>query len=127
MEKKLTNYLNYTGGLVSGLCIIHCLLLPFLLLAAPIYLQGIGEEWIHKVMLVLAIVVSAPILIWQGNDQTKYIGIFGILTLIVGFFMPTEVLEKVVTTIGSSALIVGHVIRHTKCQSCAEERPLEQV
>lgn len=73
--------------MLSGLCLLHCLALPFVLLALPI-LSELSGEHLHAQMLVIAIPVSVVALALgfrrHGSHYVIAFGTLGMMLLLVG-------------------------------------------
>ena len=119
--------LDISGGILSFLCLIHCLFLPSLVAAAPsLGLQFLQSEWIHKALLfaVLPVVVLA---LGRGYKQHNwlvplFIGAVGSVSLIVGAFWGHDLhLESQLTLVGGVALIVAHSLNFWKCRQVCED------
>lgn len=98
----------------SGLCIVHCLLTPALLLAgiagaAP----WLEQDWLHLSLLVPVVLL----LIWSlpasrkchGRNSPLLLAIPGLFLLVVGWFMPEE-LEVWCSVAGALLLMLGHLL-----------------
>ena len=64
--------LHRAGMALSGLCLVHCLLLPLLAAAAPVMLLAmvpsgwLESEWFHAALIVPVVLVSGPAL-WRSG------------------------------------------------------------
>ena len=54
---RVTNVFDQVAVGLSGLCVLHCLLLPFVLLALP-FLGQLGEDHFHLQVLLLVFPIS---------------------------------------------------------------------
>lgn len=110
---------------VSGLCVIHCLAFPVLLVLLPsLSSLGLGEEHFHQ-WLLYAIIPSSIIALGLGCKKHKRYNILatGLLGLAIicfaGFFghdLVGETGEKALTVLGSVIIIWGHVQNHRACK-----------
>ena len=48
---------------LSTLCLIHCLGLPLLIALAPAAFSWADTEWLHKAFVLLALVISVPLIV----------------------------------------------------------------
>jgi MerC mercury resistance protein len=98
---------------LSALCLVHCLVLPFLAGAAP--LLGVLAEalWVHAVLLLAA----APLSVWvlaKGYAHHRrrlplVIGILGLVLLTLGLVQPTHLAsERVASVLGATFLLLAH-------------------
>lgn len=67
--------LHRVGMALSGLCLVHCLLLPLLLAAAPVMLLAavptgwLESEWFHAALIAPVVLVSGPALRRAGGAR----------------------------------------------------------
>jgi hypothetical protein len=128
---------DYIGVAVSGICVLHCMLIPLVLLAFPVatsyfFLDG---PWFHK-LIFLAVLLVASIAFYYGykvhhsREPLVYMSI-GLLLVTLGTFMHDFVIDhfwpSVVVMAGSVSLIRAHLLNHshrhraenaTHCRSC---------
>ena len=101
---------------LSSLCFIHCLALP--LLASSLPLMGVvaEAEWVHKVLVLFAIPVSAYALLqtqrgW-GRVLFTMLAVFGVSLLVAGAFVEAfHDLETQLTVVGALTLMAAHIFR----------------
>lgn len=102
--------LDRVAIMLSGVCLVHCLAVPFALLLGP-FLGGWlaeTETTMHWVLLALAAPVSLAALT-RGSRTNLGIGIAGLGLMFVGVsHLAGVVLEVALTTIGVLLLIVAH-------------------
>ena len=110
-----TTYLDRAAIALSGLCVLHCLSMPLLLVLVPFAAQLTGDHF-HLQMLVL-VVPASSIALGLGfrrhrRAEVVAAGLAGMLLLFVGAtWAHTEigiVADRVMTIIGSSVLAVAH-------------------
>lgn len=112
---------------VSGLCILHCLALPFLASLLPIFGTLAENEWIHKALVIVTplIVGSALIRSCPGRDRIVFAGIAlaGIALLFAAAFVhELHDYETPLTVMGALILAGAHLFRwrcHVSCTSSA--------
>lgn len=100
---------------LSGLCVVHCLALPFLLFVAP-FLSQFAEGHLHAQMLVIILPTSAIALAmgFRRHQNRQILGwaTAGMLLLVVGgTVMHAQfgiVMDRVFTIGGSAVLAVSH-------------------
>ena len=119
---------------LSSACAIHCFFSPtFLLLTSGLFSFSFDNEFVHNLILFLAIPVSLYALI-SGftNHKTVYfltIGIFGLFVLILAVALGESFLgelgEKTLTLVGSILVVYAHFKNHQVCKeldcSCHDE------
>ena len=112
------------GLFLSGLCAIHCLLTPFLLLALPFLGEFLEHSWVHVTM-ALCVLPVGVYAFWSGFRHHKKKNVFamGVLGLIFiggGALLPHEVVEfyeyDLVTITGSFVLMTAHILNRRACQ-----------
>ena len=136
METRPVPRADACGVLLSGLCIVHCVALPFAVAALP----ALGLGWLaggsfHLVMAVLAGVVAlrafVPAYRGHGRRWVVALGGLGFTLLVLGAtVVPCECAELVhaatctshahdaeptidwVTPLGGLALVIGHLANH---------------
>ena len=100
---------------LSGLCLIHCLLLPIIIIFLP-FLGTINEYHFHLEILLIIFPISI-IALWLGYKSHKkieiiYFAIFGLLLLTIGgtiiHSLHGEKIDTIVTIIGSLTLGYSH-------------------
>jgi hypothetical protein len=117
------------GMFASGVCLLHCVGIPLVLLALPMleiyWLES--ESWFHHAM-VWIVAIPAAIAFVLGYRQHKRVNIFftaGIgLALIAAaafYVAPNygETWEMPVTVLGSLFLIATHLRNRALCATCA--------
>lgn len=125
----MINFFNKMGICISGLCIVHCLLMPFLLLAFPAFFSQLdhSEPNLHLIFGIL-VLTSAAVVIFPhckkaGRKDIIAIVLTGVLFIITGFSIGhgiSELAEQIFTIIGSLILIFGHYknmkVKHSSCE-----------
>jgi len=112
---------------VSGLCILHCLALPFAASLLPIF-GGIAEnEWVHKGLVIATpfLVAAALLRSCPGRDRVIFtvIALTGVAILFAAAFVhELHDFETPLTVIGALVLASAHLFRwrcHKSCTSAA--------
>ena len=120
------------GICASGLCLVHCLATPLLLIFFPTSLfADIHFELTHQIF---AVIVTSSILIAvyptcreHGHYDIIALAITGII-LVLGAVFSHEIIgdnfSHGITVLGSIVLIIAHIknmkVRHGKCDTEAE-------
>ena len=114
----------------SSLCILHCLLLPVLLVAYPIgILVTLSDEIFHQIMVSLALPLSLMSLyVGYGHHKRNQLIVFGgigLVTLMLPLVVPHELIsesgETWLTVSGAMILCLAHVANFRLCtadQAC---------
>lgn len=122
---KATAMLDKVAVALSGLCLLHCLALPLLLLALPALNEFSGGH-LHAQVLVVAIPVSIVAFAIgfrrHGNRYVLGFGILGILLLVTGgtvahtYYGP--VADRSLTIAGALVLAVTHYFNSRITMHC---------
>jgi hypothetical protein len=114
---------------LSSLCVIHCLLLPVLILLVPsVSSFWFTDESFHQWMLV-GVTCSSILALFIGYKKHGQKNIFawgalGLSFLVFAFFFGHDVAgelgEKTLTVLGAFIISIGHFknLRHCKTHSC---------
>ncbi len=113
---------------LSLLCVLHCLALPLLLVLLPslVALQ-LDNEAFHLWM-VLAVIPTSTYALTMGCKRHKQyrflafgvIGLFLLLSALVGEEIIGEVSEKILTVLGAVCIAYGHFRNFRLCQQHEE-------
>ncbi len=123
--RKSSRTYDVVGIILSGTCMVHCLLLPFAVLAFPLLQFDIlREETFHLLMLtvILPSSLAAFILGAQRHRDTKTItlGLFAltllVVTALVGHNWIGYVGERIVTTLAGGLLAAAHVLNYRRAR-----------
>lgn len=101
---------------LSGLCLIHCLALPLLVAAMP-FLGGLTrEDWVHKVLILMAAPMTGYTLFRSGGwKRWNVLGfaLFGLTLLAVAAFDASMARAEVfLSVVGASYVAVAHLINY---------------
>jgi hypothetical protein len=125
----MNKILDKLGICVSGLCLIHCLITPFILVLFPSFkLAFFGHEAFHQIfgVIVVSSVLMAVYPQCRKHGHKDIIGwaIAGVVFIMGGIFLGHDLgegIEHGLTITGSVLLIVAHIknikVRHGKCES----------
>lgn len=100
---------------LSGLCLLHCLLLPFAVAILP-FLGQLDDDHLHKEMLIFVIPVSLVALAVgfrrHGRVSVLYWGTAGLIVLILGALVVHNwygpIADRMMTVAGSVILAFTH-------------------
>lgn len=119
------------GILISSLCIVHCVLLPILIIAFPTIttLLNLDEDKTHLLLLVF-IVPAVAFAVYSGFRVHKqwmpllWLGM-GLCIVVFGTFFAHKIIghgwEPWIVLVGSIFLVRGHLLNHHHCKHCEEE------
>lgn len=124
----VTKIWDKIGVCASGLCLVHCLATPFLILLFPATKIDFLETYhFHEIF---AVLVTSSILLAlyphckkHGHTDIILIAAVGVAFVIGGIVFPQlpETLHVASTVIGSIFLITAHIknmkVRHGKCET----------
>lgn len=109
---------------LSGLCVIHCLVLPLLIVVLPsLAALPFNDEKFHLWMIFAVIPVSIFALFLgckrHNNYQVLAFGVIGLVLLVaavMGEELLGEVGEKALTLVGAAFIAFGHFRNYRLCQ-----------
>ena len=116
----------------SSLCILHCLLLPVLLVAYPIgILVTLSDEMFHQIMVSVALPLSlVSLYVGYGHHKRNQLIVFGsvglgmlMLPLVVPHELISETEETWLTVAGALIVCLAHVVNFRQCtadQACEQ-------
>jgi hypothetical protein len=117
--------LDRAAVMLSGLCLLHCLALPFLLVSLPA-LSALSAGHLHAQMLIVAIPVSVIALGFGfRRHESRYVlafGVVGMLLLVVGGTVAHSyygiVADRTFTISGALVLAVTHYFNSRLVRHC---------
>ncbi|TQV72104.1 MerC domain-containing protein [Aliikangiella marina] len=114
---------------LSFLCVVHCLILPLLLILVPSStLQMFSDEGFHQGILI-AVFISSFTALTIGFKKHKQISIVywisaGLMILfsaaLLGHDLLGEYAEKILTVLGAAIIAIGHIKNYKTC--CHSDR-----
>ncbi|WOR15386.1 MerC domain-containing protein [Hyphomonas sp. FCG-A18] len=121
-KTRSLSFLDMSGISLSGLCLIHCLAMPFLAAALPVLAVFSEAEWLHKAFVLLALPVAAiaAITLKAGRDKIGILllMVIAISLLIAGAFVePLHDHETSLTVVGAICLASAHIWRWARHQA----------
>ena len=126
---EMNKILDKIGICVSGLCLVHCLMTPLVLVLFPSFkIAFFDNEAFHQIfaLIVVSSVLMAvyPQCTKHGHKDIITWAISGVLLILTGIFLGHdfgEVIEHILTILGSIFLIIAHSknmkVRHGRCES----------
>ena len=122
--------LDQVAVTLSGLCLLHCLLLPFIVVILP-FLGQFSDDHLHVEMLIVVIPIST-IALWLGFRGHRNVGVVisGLLGLILltigGTIMHAAhglMADRALTVIGSLILALAHHRNYRLSREIVRSRP----
>jgi len=116
MSDIKTKWLDITSMGLSGLCVVHCLALPFLVAALPFLNVFTRTEWVHQVLILVAAPLSG-LAFWRVRAWTKpdiaILMIAGVLLLAAAAFIPgLQGYEVLISVCGATSLAAAHLMNY---------------
>ena len=111
---------------LSTACVLHCFFAPsFIILTSGFLSISIDNEFVHYLILLLAVPVSsfALYLGWKNHKNTSFLpfGIIGLLVLVAAVLMGEAMLgeagERAITLLGSLLVAYSHYRNHQECKA----------
>lgn len=120
---SLQRFTDYTSISLAGICIVHCFMVPLLLVLSPVGALFLFEEIFHEILLPLVIPLSFLAVLFgcrHHRDFTVFLlAALGLAFLLVGVFSAEESRETILTVIGSFIMIIAHVRNFRLCNKPA--------
>lgn len=118
------------GIVLSTLCLMHCIALPWLLASLPMVMHAAlpealrHNEWVHAALILPVMLVSGPVLL-RGTPEPRRIALVAaaFALLLSGLFVEGEVLEQEMTVAGATLLLFGHWMAMRDHRHPSSERP----
>jgi peptidoglycan/LPS O-acetylase OafA/YrhL len=129
MMKYLIRWGDYAGMTASGICLAHCVALPFLLAAFPMLGAGHEHASFHS-LLVLGVTIPVMVALLPGFIKHRepvalLMGAAGLAAFIVAVYVVGplygQVFETALAICSSLLLIAAHRRNHGNCKSCATD------
>lgn len=120
--RELTR-LDQWGLFLSGLCAIHCMAVPVLVLTLPFLAEKFESPWVHIIM-ALFVVPIGLFAFWSGfrhhgKSSVLWIGWSGLLLVGSAALMPALwrgfLGDDGITILGSLLLISAHLLNRRAC------------
>ena len=115
------------GISVSGICMVHCMVLPVMLAAVPLWSTvETLHDWLHPLFLVALLPISFMALVATADKpRPKSVRVLlglGLLVIVLASLFGEEeggrILETAVTLLGSGMLVAGHWRNGQTCRGC---------
>ncbi len=122
-----TSQLDKFAILLSGICLVHCLVAPLALTLIPIFsLTTFVEDVVFHRLMLWVVVPTSIVALFIGCKKHRLwsialSGVFGIGILFAVAFLGHDHIsvgaEKVATSIGGLLLALSHYLNYKACQS----------
>ncbi len=111
-----SKWLDVASMGLSGLCVIHCLALPFLVALLPVIGVFSENNWVHPVL----VMIAAPLSLWAiiaSNAWRKWrvsaliavgLAMLGLAAFVDAF----EPIEVAMSVIGASCIAAAHLLNY---------------
>ena len=118
---------DLAGVWASALCVLHCLLTPFLLSFSVVFAPSVpSEEGTHRSLALLIAVLGALALLRGFHTHRRarvlLLMLLGLSCIFAGAWggnrMPQHWMEVAVTCLGSGFMISAHRLNQTSCRQC---------
>ena len=113
---------------LSGLCLVHCLVLPVALSALPWLGIVFEDEWVHMLFAAVAIPVAfiafIPGFLKHHLKSVLFLGLTGVVLLLLGSVGHELVGHNVahwVTVFGGVSLVSAHIANFRLNSCCSQE------
>jgi len=116
MTTDKTKWLDLASMALSGLCVVHCLALPFLVAALPMLGVFAQNDWVHKGLVLMAVPMSA-LAVWQSKALHKREVTLpmatGLMLLASAAFLPSlHDYEARLSVFGALLVAAAHIINY---------------
>lgn len=113
-DPKPNSWMDATAIGLSGLCLAHCLLLPFAVAALPVLGQVAGDHLVHQVL----ILIAAPLSVWAlgrtggwKKPMVAALAVVGLGLLAGAAFIPAmAVHETLISVVGAAFVAAAHYL-----------------
>ena len=107
---------------LSTICILHCLLMPLLLVLFPTALMSFfADESVHRLAVLFAVPISVfALTLGCGSHKRLWVlalGLVGLLLLLLPLLLPNEATEKLLTVAGATLIAGSHLVNMKICRS----------
>ena len=104
--------LDGLGTALSAACILHCVALPAIGIAAPVLAAAVEGEGVHKALTLVAVAVAAAAFSRPRAAGLRWLGGLGSLLLLAGAFAESlHDFETPLTVGGGLLLAAAHLLR----------------
>lgn len=120
---QYTNRLETSALFLSGLCVVHCLGLPLLLVAIPALANVLAlPEVLHFYIVLLALPLSLSVLAYGACQHKSFIplavGAGGLLSMAVALTAKYHSDEVILSSIGAIVVAFAHISNWQRRSRC---------
>jgi predicted neutral ceramidase superfamily lipid hydrolase len=116
MAQKKMKWLDIASMSLSGLCVIHCLALPFVIVALPFLGIFANNDWVHPIL----VIIAAPLSLWAIISSSAWrkwkislLVAAGITLLALAAFVPgLSANEVTLSVIGALCIAAAHALNY---------------
>ncbi len=117
------------GVYIAGVCLFHCLVLPFVFLIVPPFSQTFPDlEWLHEPLVISAVLVCVFALArgWKKHERTSLAVLAGTG---MGLLIASLVIEgdhalgEAVVSFGAVLVALSHILNIHFCRRCSDGCP----
>lgn len=122
-----SNTLDKFAILLSGACLLHCLITPIVVTALPIFSSStLVEDLLFHQLMLWVVLPTSFIALFLGCRKHKQLNIAGTGILGLGILVAVAFFghdwfgitgEKVATTVGGLILALSHYLNYKACQN----------
>ena len=116
MANDKRKWLDIASMGLSGLCVIHCLALPFLVAALPMLGVFTHNDIVHQVLILIAVPLSLWTIIssgaWRQWQVSVAVGVGLTLLAIAAFVSALEAYEVYISVAGATCVAGAHLINY---------------
>jgi len=116
MDRRDSKWLDFTSIGLSGLCLVHCLALPFLIAFLPVAGVFANNEWVHPILVLIAAPMSLWAIIasnaWRKWRVSALIATGLALLGLAAFVEALEPYEVAMSVIGATCIAAAHLINY---------------
>jgi hypothetical protein len=118
------NRLDTLALVLSGTCMVHCLVLPLLVTMFPIVGGSLVEEKQFHLLFLILVLPTSTIALFIGcrrhrDRLTAALGASGLAILVAAAFFAHDLIgptgERVITLLGGLILSAGHILNFYRC------------
>lgn len=104
------------GLLVSGLCLVHCLAMPLLLMLIPAVGAALSDPFVHRLLAVLAVLSIAVALLTSRNSVHRaavlMLGLSGAAIVVRSAFADADLCCSLLQQLAAGQIRVGDIPLH---------------
>jgi hypothetical protein len=126
---RVVGFMDIAGVFASGLCTVHCLVIPILVIAMPMFASHMmHDDYVHVglagFVLTFCLMAYVPGYLKHHDKRLIWLGVCGITLVFFATFVARqwgEFVEASIITAGNVFIIMGHLLNrkllaHLKCK-----------